>query len=163
MTCIICKANTDNIEPLSSENFPVCIPCVDAKMIEIAERKEAEKTRAKVGGEIGMNGEHYKGGQYLPSTTLPKMAQKKRSKGSGKQEIANRIWEVPPKEGLKAIYSIVQMFCRELISGDLVPMDKQQVYDYYGIKKESVTKLAEMWNGGHTWIDKDGYDKVMGI
>jgi hypothetical protein len=162
MTCTICHTDKDNIEP-KTEKFPICVDCIDAKVIEIAERKKAEKTRARVGGETGMNGEHYKGGQFLPSTTLPKMVQKKRNKGSGKQEIANRIWEVPPKEGFKAIYTIVQPFCRELISGELVPLDKQQVYDYYAVKKENVAKLANMWNNGHTWIDKAGYDEIMGV
>lgn len=123
MICAVCKANIDNIDPISSDIFPVCVPCIDAKVIEIAEKK----------------------------------------RGSSKQEIANQIWEVPPKEGLKAIYTTIRSFCRELVSGDLVPLDKQQVYDYYGLTKESVTKLADMWNGGHTWIDKAGYDEVMGV
>jgi len=30
------------------------------------------KNRAKKGGEMGMNGEFYKGGAFLPSTQLPK-------------------------------------------------------------------------------------------
>lgn len=31
-------------------------------------------SRAKKGGEIGMNGEFYKGGSFLPSTQLPKQS-----------------------------------------------------------------------------------------
>lgn len=126
MTCTICHTDKDNIEP-KTDNFPICVDCVDDKVFEIAERKKVEKTRT-----------------------------------GGKQEIANQIWEIPPKEGLKAIYTVVRSFCRELVSGDLVPLDKQQVYDYYGIKKENVTKLADMWNNGYTWIDKLSYDKIMG-
>ena len=39
MQCQICKAHTDRIEPLSSKNFPICVYCIDDKVIEIAERK----------------------------------------------------------------------------------------------------------------------------
>ena len=36
-------------------------------------------SRAKSGGEIGQNGEFYDGGQFLPSTDLPKGAKAKRA------------------------------------------------------------------------------------
>ncbi len=40
MKCAVCHTNTDNIDPISTPDvFPVCIPCIDAKVIEIAERK----------------------------------------------------------------------------------------------------------------------------
>ncbi len=127
MDCIICHTDKDKIEP-KTDNFPICVDCVDDKVDEIAERKKVEKTRTR-----------------------------------GRQEIANQIWKVPPKEGLKAIYTVVRSFCRESIDGDLVPLDKQQVFDYYGVTRENVVKLVDMWNGGHTWIGEDKYREVMGI
>lgn len=44
MKCQICKTDTDNIDPISTpEIFPVCVPCIDAKVKENAEKKEAVK------------------------------------------------------------------------------------------------------------------------
>jgi len=39
MTCIICNTDTSSIDPVSSEIFPVCVSCIDAKVLEIAARK----------------------------------------------------------------------------------------------------------------------------
>jgi len=64
--------------------------------------------RARAGGEIGVNGEHYEGGQFLPSTTLPKQAPAaSRKAGTGKREIAPYVWEAAP-DGMRAIYSQFQ-------------------------------------------------------
>lgn len=109
--------------------------------------------QAKTGGQSGMNGEWYKGGQFLPSTTLPKQAQRKVKRGSGKQETAPYIWKVPP-EGMTSLYAMIQTFCRVNTDGTLSPLQSQQPFDYYGVDKEQVTMLAEQWSDGETWIDE---------
>ena len=112
------------------------------------------KTRAKKGGELGMNGEYYKGGQFLPSTILPKMTLKKKSKGSGKQEIAPYKWEVAPNENLRSIYKLIETFIR--IDGKTKKMIirvSQQTIDYYDIDVNKLQELVDLYNSGERWIE----------
>jgi len=39
MKCSVCHTDTDNIDPISTTLFPVCVSCIDAKVKEIAARK----------------------------------------------------------------------------------------------------------------------------
>lgn len=41
MKCMICKTDGNRIEPKSSDLFPICVPCIDARMDEIAKMKAA--------------------------------------------------------------------------------------------------------------------------
>lgn len=53
------------------------------------------KRQAKAGGEIGANGEAYKGGQFIaehPDTEKGR----KRPTSRGKKQIAPYVWELPP-------------------------------------------------------------------
>jgi hypothetical protein len=58
--------------------------------------------RAKAGGEIGMNGETYAGGTFLPRTQLSKMAKASRRSGSRKVEIEPFKW-VEARDGFRPI------------------------------------------------------------
>jgi len=58
--------------------------------------------RAKKGGEVGVNGEWYEGGKFIANTDRPKGRPRRR--GTGRMEIEPYKWEVPPAEGLVAIY-----------------------------------------------------------
>lgn len=62
--------------------------------------------RAKKGGEIGANGEFYKGGAFIATTDHPKGQPIKRSKVK-KQEVEPFNWTVPPEEGLKSLYGVL--------------------------------------------------------
>ncbi len=66
--------------------------------------------QAKKGGERGLNGEWYEGGQFLPgSEKTVKGANKHEFKPpTGKQCIAPYVWEKAPKDGLLAIYARIQ-------------------------------------------------------
>lgn len=59
--------------------------------------------RAKVGGEIGVNGEFYAGGEFLPSTEMPSRS-KDRKAATRKQNVEAYRWEVAPVAGQIAIY-----------------------------------------------------------
>lgn len=63
--------------------------------------------QAKAGGEIGKNGEFYKGGQFLPSSELTIKGSQKHTK-TGKQCIAPYAWEVAPELGMEAIYARIE-------------------------------------------------------
>ena len=56
-----------------------------------------DATRAPKGGKIGMNGYFYKGGQYLPNTTLPPKDKKQKRVPTGKREIEPYIWVRPER------------------------------------------------------------------
>ncbi len=94
-------------------------------------------TRAKAGGEIGMNGERYEGGQFLPSTTLPKMTKQRSRKGSGKQEIAPYVWDVAPTENHKSIYKMVGELT-QINNDKMEAIDNPTAYNYYSEKREDI-------------------------
>lgn len=110
--------------------------------------------QAKTGGQVGLNGEFYKGGQFLPSTTLPKMQQGKIVEKPTRQEVAPYVWELTPEPGLKSIYRMIRPFVTVNTDGTLSPLQKQQPFDWYGVEKEQVKNLCERWNDGETWIDE---------
>ena len=58
MLCSICHADADNIDPMSTILFPVCVSCVDAKVKEIAAYKMADAYNAELlAGEAKMTAE----------------------------------------------------------------------------------------------------------
>jgi hypothetical protein len=115
------------------------------------------KTRAQKGGEIGMNGEFYKGGQFLPSTTLPKRAAQQKLSKSKKQEIANYKWEVAPKDSYRSIFTMIAgIFVKWEIRNEKFEFSaSQQTLDYLKTTKEEVIILMNAWNNGARWIDTD--------
>ncbi len=68
------------------------------------------QARAKKGGEIGVNGEFYEGGKFLPNTGRPRKNCSKQSRQwSGKIEIEPYIWikyegELEPNERIVSIF-----------------------------------------------------------
>ena len=65
----------------------------------------SNQRQAKKGGEVGKNGEMYKGGQFIANTDHAKGQSK--AKQLRKQEVAPYAWEVQPTENHRAIYSLV--------------------------------------------------------
>lgn len=116
-----------------------------------------KRNRAKAGGEIGMNGERYEGGQFLPSTILPKMPPKeKANKAAGKkQEIDPCIWKVPPTEKHRSIWGLIDGFATwtDDTRTQLKAGDSQQVYAYYGVSKKETQRLVDLWNDGERWVE----------
>ncbi len=102
-----------------------------------------------------MNGEQYKGGQFLPNTELPKMAKRARKLGSQKVEIAPYVWEVAPK-GKRSIYARYNAYWTRLNNADgnftvrLCPTLNPEYFtnDYL----LEVQKAADAWNAGERWM-----------
>ena len=118
---------------------------------ELAEVSPKSGTnRAKAGGEIGVNGERYEGGQFLPSTTLPKQAPTSRKAGTGKREIAPYVWEVAP-EGMQSIYSRFSHLW-QITDGKAAVIDNAQALAYYKRSAEEVQAAADQWNAGERWM-----------
>jgi hypothetical protein len=105
----------------------------------------AASERAKAGGEVGRNQDFYKGGQFLPSTELPKRYQARRS-GSGQVEI-EPFKRVPAKEGVQPILG---MFGGNDPSRYNEYKDKIQLGN--AEDRPLYDKLAEMWARGERWM-----------
>jgi hypothetical protein len=88
--------------------------------------------KAKAGGETGKNGEHYKGGQFLPSTTNPKESHSSSVKGGGKREVAPYTWEHSPSPEHHPIWSRIKNFV-----------------DHAHLKATGVAKIHPMFNDDH--------------
>jgi hypothetical protein len=70
--------------------------------------------QAKAGGERGMNGEFYKGGQFLPSSeNTVKGAQTVTFHKGTKKEIAPFVWEASPADDMLSIYDRVNHACAD--------------------------------------------------
>ena len=70
--------------------------------------------QAKAGGEIGLNGEFYEGGQFLPSSeTTVKGAQKPFISKGKKFEIAPYVWEAAPADDMLSIYDRINHACSD--------------------------------------------------
>lgn len=109
-------------------------------------------SRAQKGGETGINGEEYKGGQFLPNTTLPKGVKGNSAKAtkSRKQEIEPYTWEYPP-EGKRSIYSQFAGLFGKIINGDIVVNCSDTTIAYYGKTRKEVEELANRYNNGERW------------
>lgn len=105
--------------------------------------------RAKIGGEIGVNGEFYEGGKFLPSTEKPKGKPVKR--GSGKVEIEPYKWEVAP-EGQRSIYRRLAGIYGKVINGVMVLDINPVTLAYCGDSEEWVKQLADRYNAGERWF-----------
>jgi hypothetical protein len=131
------------------------------------------RTQAKIGGEIGVNGYAYKGGQFLPSTQAEPGKWKVAGKWvkTSREMIAPGQWEVQPTPFSRAIFSIAGFghFSR-IVDGKLVINTGVFCNDGFtpvttdmeirpGVRgilgKESLTlgEIIEAWNNGARWFD----------
>ena len=68
-------------------------------------KNEINQARAKKGGQIGANGEFYKGGAFIATTDHQKRLPVKRVK-IRKQQVENYVWVLPP-EGFKSLFGVL--------------------------------------------------------
>lgn len=114
-------------------------------------------TRAKAGGEIGINGEQYDGGQFLPSSPMTVKGQfktSKKAKTARKQEIAPYKWEVAPADNLKSIYTYIILFAAMNDSGKLQSFGNLEAMEHYGRTEKEIIELSNKWNAGERWMEK---------
>lgn len=85
----------------------------NVQALDLGETAVPEPTgRAPAGGTTGMNGEFYKGGTFLPNTTLPKQGAAPGGKGASGRGflIEPGVFAHPPEPGYKAILNSYQQF-----------------------------------------------------
>lgn len=108
------------------------------------------KTRAKVGGEIGANGESYRGGQFIAQTNKPK--------GEPQRRQARRalVWPgefatVP--EGQQAIFGPVREFVYLVTADELAvkPNMTEAILSMFGQSRASVQAVIDRLHNGERW------------
>jgi hypothetical protein len=114
-------------------------------------------TRAKQGGEIGINGENYQGGQFLPSspfTIKGEMgnadAKKAKAYMIRKQEVARRQWETPPAADMVAIYPLLGGIEKYNWETETFSLNE----NFTGGNTETRTANIEAWNSGQKWTER---------
>jgi hypothetical protein len=131
------------------------------------------RTQAKIGGEIGVNGFAYKGGQFLPSTQAEPGKWKigKKWVKSGRALVAPGVFEMQPTPFSRSLFELAGVgYCSIMRDGVLVLNEGVFLYDGVtpvtgalevrpGVRgvlgKESLTleEIISAWNGGARWFD----------
>lgn len=129
--------------------------------------------RADRGGETGVNGYRYKGGQFLPSTDAPPGTWRVRIKGRSKV-IGSRVeliepgrLENSPTPFSRSIFTLINPIVLTGDDGKLTVNDRlpEQTIEYYGrnirpgvngvfgTATYDVEELVNLYNQGMRWID----------
>jgi hypothetical protein len=138
---------------------------------------EMSAGHAKAGGETGVNGYFYKGGQFLPSTAAEPGKWKVGAKWvtTGKRLIAPGEWAVQPTPLSVPLFQIAGVGYFTVLQGDKLVMnpgaDGNGVRDYTGVPITAATELRpgvkgivgtktitlaqimEAWNSGMRWFE----------
>tara|TARA_R110000782_G_scaffold12895_4_gene38151 strand:+ start:19158 stop:19511 length:354 start_codon:yes stop_codon:yes gene_type:complete len=107
--------------------------------------------RAKKGGEIGANGEFYKGGAFIATTDHAKGAPRKARKAR-KQEVAPYVWEVAPEDGLKSLFGALGGV-EEFNEGKFT-FNERLSASYYGSPEQVAQRKDRIaaFNNGERWF-----------
>ena len=84
--------------------------------------RKGARTQAAPGGQTGVNGYFYKGGQFLPSTQAPPGFFRVKGKNvrTRREQIAPYQWEFPPEgHPMRSIWALVSAWCDTLPDGSL--------------------------------------------
>lgn len=118
--------------------------------------------KAKKGGEIGLNGEFYKGGQFVAGSedTIKGMqnGQHLKPRYSRKMEVAPYKWELQPSPDHKAIFNCMGQYLTWDVFGQSIKAftpgceynDKLQGFAI-GTTEAIYAELAAKWNAGERW------------
>lgn len=107
--------------------------------------------RAKRGGEVGMNGEFYAGGTFLPHTTLGKMQRAAAAAKARKVQIAPCVWVA--SEGRRAIYEqFAGVFGVVGRDGVATMTCSAETLAYYRTTRDEAQRLIDRYNNGERWL-----------
>lgn len=123
--------------------------------------------RAKRGGEYGLNGEHYDGGQFLPGSPNTIKGEMTRQKAQAsdkarKQEIAPYKWEVSDKRsiwqacavGMAAVFTRTG-YSKETGAQGFLVLNNDFNWLAAGWSEAGISEVKELinrWNNGERWI-----------
>lgn len=132
--------------------------------------REVQKAagKAKAGGEVGKNGEHYKGGQFLPSTTNPKESHSGAKGGGGKHEVAPYAWEHAPSPEHRTVWGRIKTFVdhAHLKATGIARVHPMFNADHPAVKTMShgmddINDKVERFNKGERWFQKALADEII--
>jgi len=120
---------------------------------DLASRAE-HSGQAKAGGEWGVNGEWYRGGQFMPASARTVKGEYKASytAGTGRQLIAPGEFAVPPAGGL-SIFSGIRSLVKYGDDGVLSPINNKLAIKSYGGMKQLKRKI-DLYNKGIRFVDE---------
>lgn len=112
--------------------------------------------RAKIGGEIGANGEWYDGGKFIATTERPKGNVSCSAKAQ-QYQYEPRKWSVPPTQDARPILMIVGRHAAPIWEGRTYTkitlyapyLESQGTDEAFGHK---VQDLVDAWNRGERWF-----------
>ncbi len=111
------------------------------------------KGKAKKGGQAGVNGQQYKGGQFLPASKHTVKGQYRAGKASVKSHSAltepGKIDVIPP--GTKAIFGTIRAFV-QIENGTMAITASDHSLSAYGYTRDSMQALVDQYNTGERLI-----------
>jgi hypothetical protein len=113
------------------------------------------QTRANKGGETGMNGYEYAGGQFMPTTEMPpKVRRRLASYMRGRQQVEPRVWELPPTVNSRALFEV---YCHLIgvVNGVANVIAKPESLAYYCETAEYMSEICAAYNAGARWMHQD--------
>lgn len=113
--------------------------------------------QARKGGEVGVNGHSYKGGQFLPERPDSDQPQKERRKPTGRVEVLPYIWDTPPDPSVSPVYLRIQHFVKVARSGHVTLWDGDQaekVRNEFNMPLPTLQRAIAAVNAGHRWIPR---------
>lgn len=116
--------------------------------------KSSTPGRAPAGGTVGLNGEFYKGGTILPTTTLPKGSTSDSNAGTGRQLVEPGVLEEPPAPGAKALFAQIKEFVKAG-DGGLAPDATRAVAMIHYLGENGAAQVmayCKAYNAGKRWI-----------
>ena len=108
--------------------------------------------RARKGGEIGINGETYAGGTFLPSTRLPKQGKAARLPPAvGRCLVEPGVFAISPT-GTPAIFSSIAQISTANADGTRSPFPATHPFFAYSGNFEETAALCDRFNAGERWL-----------
>lgn len=115
--------------------------------------------QAKKGGQLGINGEQYKGGQFLPNHKDTVKGATKRPQSKGKQPVAPYKWELPPSPDHFSIFKLIESAIRWIefgvtceIHAELLRGEDAEHFASFGFFI-NLADLVARYNVGERWAD----------
>ncbi|EHK7650645.1 hypothetical protein IAH82_004578 [Escherichia coli] len=105
--------------------------------------------KAKKGGQTGINGQQYKGGQFLPASKHTVKGQLRARKGSTRPRSVltepGKVEQLPP--GQKAIFGTISAFV-QVENGTMSITASDHSLSAYGYTRDSMQALVDQYNNG---------------
>lgn len=113
--------------------------------------------RARIGGEIGPNGEFYKGGAFIATTDLPKRVKEKITQAAKGVEDFSATEKRVPVVGEIPIYGRVRPYAKGFDTLEIIP----GAGAFYGQNEGVLGQLAEAFNRGERTVRAEDYPGIV--